>query len=57
MKPSILTLKNQEWIWGLLCSPCYCIKPEMRKVPRGRAGRPNAGAKGVPAKIPDRRRR
>ena len=52
MKPSFLTLKNQEWIWGLLCSPCYCIKPEMRKVPRGRARRPNVGAKGGAYKDP-----
>ena len=57
MKPSFLTLKNQEWIWGLLCPPCYCIKPEMKKVLRGRAGRPDVGAEGEPAKTPDRRRR
>ena len=39
-----------------MCSPCYCFKPEMRKVLRGRAGCPDTGAEGEPAKTPDRRR-
>jgi hypothetical protein len=50
-------MKNQEWIWGLLCSPCCCFKPEMREVPRGRTGRLDAGAEGEPAKTIDRRSR
>ena len=57
MKPSILTMKNQEWIWGHLCSSCYFFKPEMRKVPKGRAGRPDTRGKGEPAKALGRCRR